>query len=164
MLNPHTVTIEEFWKKVDRRDGACWEWRGYRGPKGYGTCYFQSKMRRSHRVAFFLANGKWPTPACLHHCDNRSCCNPAHLYAGTDLDNARDRDTRKRRRAPSGEASANAKLTNTESDCIRVEYAAGGITLQELADRYSVSRSTIHAVVRGRRFTSHSRPPDPSAS
>lgn len=35
-------------------------------------------------------------PFVLHTCDNPPCCNPAHLYRGTALDNARDRDTRGR--------------------------------------------------------------------
>lgn len=36
----------------------------------------------------------------LHHCDVRECCNPAHLYLGTNKDNARDRVLRGKARGP----------------------------------------------------------------
>jgi hypothetical protein len=34
----------------------------------------------------------------LHTCDEALCCNPNHLYLGTQLDNIKDRDTRGRQR------------------------------------------------------------------
>jgi hypothetical protein len=36
----------------------------------------------------------------LHTCDNRACCNPRHLYIGTQKDNMQDRERRNRMEHP----------------------------------------------------------------
>jgi hypothetical protein len=45
----------------------------------------------AHRVAWTVAVGPIPEGLnVLHHCDNRPCCNPAHLWLGTQRDNLLD--------------------------------------------------------------------------
>lgn len=64
---------------------------------GYGMVGFNGTARRAHRVAFELAYG--PIPIGIHvlhgkderRCESRACCNPNHLYLGTDKQNADDR-------------------------------------------------------------------------
>jgi hypothetical protein len=65
----------------------CWPYQGTRGRSGYGVIYFEGKNRGAHRFAFYVANGRWPEPECLHSCDNPPCCNPAHLSEGTHKEN-----------------------------------------------------------------------------
>lgn len=43
-----------------------------------------------------------------------------------------------------------AKLTDTAVRSIRSEYEPGQTTLQQLADRYGVTKQTVSAVVNGR--------------
>jgi hypothetical protein len=98
------LTLEErFWAKVDRGDpDECWTWLAYRRPDGYGslrmgTLGVDRRNERAHRLSWTLANG--PIPAgllVLHRCDNPSCVNPAHLFLGTDQDNADDRQSKGR--------------------------------------------------------------------
>jgi hypothetical protein len=45
-----------------------------------------------------------------HTCDNRSCCNPAHLKAGTPTENNREARDRGRVDSPHGEQCHNAVL------------------------------------------------------
>ena len=68
--------------------GHCWRWQGGHNEDGYGRFRKQSTHRRSYE----LANGPIPQGLnILHRCHCRDCINPAHLYAGTQADNARDR-------------------------------------------------------------------------
>lgn len=56
--------------------GPCWGWTGTTNGSGYGTileCGRRSPLLRAHRVAFFLAEGRWPEPCALHKCDNPPC-------------------------------------------------------------------------------------------
>jgi hypothetical protein len=89
---------ETFWAKADKSGGptACWPWMGKRSRDNYGVAYNGGHVL-AHRVAFAIATGLDAGDRfVLHTCDNPPCVNPAHLYAGTALDNARDRDARGR--------------------------------------------------------------------
>lgn len=136
-----------FWTKVNRKDDTeCWEWLGNLTHDGYGTFDLPSsdgrwRSRRAHRVAFVIANGELEDGMMVcHTCDNPSCCNPAHLFAGTQAENMADM-WRKGRRAI-GEKQGSAKLKEADVIAIRV-LLASGISHKKIADQYGVARSTI---------------------
>lgn len=91
--------IPLFWKKVKKGNG-CWEWQGYINPSGYGTFWFRSEsgiIKLAHRFSYFLEHGmnKVTSGFICHHCDNKKCVRPDHLYLGDAKTNARDAVERK---------------------------------------------------------------------
>lgn len=142
-------TSDRFWSKVNKAGQEdCWNWQDGKRPNGYGQFWKDGKSITAHRAAYELVyglipEGKWIT----HHCDNRLCCNPKHLYAGTATDNNRDTVNRNRTNPRRGSHCPTSKLSEDKVKIIRNAYIAGGITMQQLADQYKVTASVIHDVI-----------------
>lgn len=86
---------EEFFSQVSYSDN-CWDWTGYLS-SGYGIFYYDRKMCRAHRFSYEYFLGKIPEGLHIcHHCDNKKCVNPFHLFAWTVADNMRDCVEKKR--------------------------------------------------------------------
>jgi hypothetical protein len=85
---------DRFWRKVAKSTdkNACWPWMGGRTKDGYGVVHYAGKHITSHRVAYNLSHSESVAAGKVvcHTCDNPPCCNPAHLFTGTQLENARD--------------------------------------------------------------------------
>ena len=145
MPRPFTTT-EQFWAKFRRGEpDECWEWQGATRRDGYGALTWHGKTSAAHRVAYALHHGA-PIPAgmkVLHRCDNRVCCNPSHLFLGTQQDNMRDMFTKGRSLA--GEKNPQAKLTRKQVSYIRSSSSAN-ITCRALAARLGVAFTTINAI------------------
>lgn len=95
---------ERFWPKVQitANPNKCWEWAGGLSPNGYGVIGSSSSGDRysAHRLAYKLTHGDIPDGLfVLHKCDNRKCCNPNHLWAGTHLENVSDMMAKHRHRS-----------------------------------------------------------------
>lgn len=87
-----------FWGKVQKSDG-CWEWQGPRSRYGYGKFKCGYRTHIASRFAYKLAHRVTLTPdqVVCHTRDNPPCCNPAHLFLGTQADNLRDMVAKGRR-------------------------------------------------------------------
>lgn len=82
---------------------GCLNWTGQIGNHGYGVLWVKGEAPKSlcvHRVAYELAFGNIPPdkPHVCHHCDNKRCIEPSHLFAGTHLDNVADMVRKQRHR------------------------------------------------------------------
>lgn len=164
------MTFEElFWSKV-KKGPDCWEWQGGL-VAGYGHISSRKHgYHRAHRLAWTLLRGAIPDGVCvLHHCDNRRCVNPAHLFLGSRKDNAIDMASKGRQHlqrapwkmrgdlnpmrrhpelAPRGSKHGCAKLTEDRVLAIRRSRAAGA-TNKDLARLNGVSLSAISFITTG---------------
>lgn len=125
----------------------CWLWKGHTGGR-YGHIKIDGVTRTSSRFAYEVHVGPIPKGMfVLHRCDNPPCCNPAHLFLGTQLDNMRDKFAKGRHRpaGPKGDRCSLTKLTETQVREIRASTAANG----ELAQQFGVHPRTIYDVRRG---------------
>ena len=92
LLDLSPMDIARFWSRVDVRSPLdCWEWRGGKHEKGYGVFRIGQKPYRAPRLAweFFNRSALGSLYAC-HRCDNPLCCNPEHIFAGSQRDNMAD--------------------------------------------------------------------------
>lgn len=138
---------ERFWIKVDR-SSACWMWRAATNCRGYGMFWVNGQMQLAHRIAWLLVHGVLPKGACvLHHCDNPSCVNPAHLFLGTIAEN--NQDMRVKGRHAFGERHGRSRLKESDVIEIRRRHLSGGVTQSTLATEYGVAQGTISELVHG---------------
>lgn len=121
-------TIDRIMAKVvvDEKS-ECWNFTGSPN-KRYGYLIIDSRKltRRQisvHRFMYEHFKGKVPDSLYVcHSCDNTKCCNPEHLWAGTQTDNMRDMSRKGRGGKLNGEYIGNAKFTNKEAVIIRKLY------------------------------------------
>jgi hypothetical protein len=141
---------DRFWAFVLIGDG-CWEWTGSIGTGGYGHFGDGAGGKvAAHRFSWSLWNGKIPEGMFVcHHCDNRKCTRPSHLFVGTNEDNVNDMVS-KNRHTP-GSRNAGAKLTEADVAIIRSMPVYHG-SRTAIARMFGVSQSIISDIVSGKRW------------
>jgi hypothetical protein len=99
--NASITPQERFFVNISHEHHAngCWEWIGLKNKYGYGKMRITSKDETAHRFSYKLFFGDIPEKMLIcHHCDYPSCVNPEHLFLGTHMDNAKDRENKNRGR------------------------------------------------------------------
>lgn len=147
---------DRFWSKVDRSGGpdACWPWMAATTSDGYGKLKARGRTWTASRLAWTLTNGEiTPGLDVLHHCDNRLCCNPGHLFLGTNADNQRDMWEKQRARDNRGRALKFPRLTDEQVVYIRSE-SRRGVSRATLARELGISYYRVRAADTGRNYRS----------
>ncbi len=122
---------------------GCWTWK--RATQGhYGLISHDGKKITVHRLVYTLMHGEIPEGKFIcHHCDNKRCCNPDHLFCGTNQDNMRD--ALSKNRLPLGHEMPNSKLTPDQVRNIRKD----GRSLRKIGKDYHVDQSRIFHIKKG---------------
>ncbi len=141
-----------FWPKIIKTE-SCWFWTAAKTHLGYGQFGIPTgrycKTAYAHRIAYSLSFGEIPKGLLvLHRCDTPSCCNPDHLFVGTNADNVRDRNSKGRQNK--GETVVFAKLKESEVIEIRRLYASGGVMQKQLANQFGVTTSHMSTLLSGK--------------
>lgn len=127
---------------------GCWIFTGFVNKKGYGQIGNGSRGQGNsltHRVTYQYFVGKVPKSMfVLHRCDVPSCCNPHHLFLGTNKDNCNDRDSKNRVRH--GIKHPYAKLSDANIHEIR-KLKQSGMFHSEIAKLFNISQSHITNIV-----------------
>ena len=143
----HAQALALFWSRIDRT-ATCWLWRGPVSQRGYGTTRLTSQGKRLlhvHRLMWTLSVGTIPQGLhVLHHCDNRICVNPAHLFLGTNQDNIADK--RRKGRGARGTAIGHGKLTEQQVYAIRA--LQGTMTQGTIGAMFGVSHALVSDIHR----------------
>ena len=144
--------MERFTKRAGPDE--CWEWQGSRSTAGYGHIKVDDRLTPAHRIAFTMAKGPIPPgKIIMHSCDNRRCCNPAHLSIGTKKENAADMLQKGRANKATGLRHHAAKLTPADIDQARA-LKARGVSLSAIGRQFGVDRTTVRNAITGRTWRS----------
>lgn len=144
---PRIPMEERFWGFVNKNGpwhpilkSRCWVWTGYTRA-GYGTICLpgtNAGMRGAPRYSWELHNGEildglWV----LHHCDNKLCVRPSHLFLGTCQDN--HDDAVKKGLASRNKGSSNHFCRLNEKQVLRIRALATLETRKATAKRFNIS-------------------------
>lgn len=131
----------------------CWRWTGGTHPKsGYGRWNLYHDGRQggyqAHQVALFITTGPAPDgkPFACHSCDNPPCCNPQHLFWGSNSDNQQDAVSKGRHAY--GERHPNHKLTTEQALFIQ----QSSLSPKVLGKMFGISGPTATLIKNGKRW------------
>jgi len=131
--SPYSRFIE---KVTFEPNSGCWLWLGCVDKDGYGIIRIDGKNVKTHRFSFSHHTSKSIPCNVLvcHRCDNPTCVNPSHMFAGDNAANQIDAALKGRTRA--------IKLTPSQVLRIRERRSAGERPC-DLAVEYGVHETTI---------------------
>ena len=124
---------------------ACWEWKGMKGPSGYGRFFIGKENGRPrfafpHRYMFERENGAIPEGLIIDHiCRNRSCVNPNHLRVVTYSQNMENISYR--RKSKSGIRGVSVRNGKYVVQCMKngIRHKGGTFDSLEEAAKASVA-------------------------
>ena len=127
----------------------CWVWTGPSQlgyPRHSATLDGKRIRVRVHRLMYKVFRKSIPTGKIIRQtCDNKLCVRPTHLEVSTQSHNMVTYQARSR-------YSLGRKLTLEQLEDIRARHASGNMTGRRLADRHSVSASTVSRAINNKTY------------
>lgn len=138
---------------------GCWLWSGHINSNGYGRVTVSGKRDYAHRLSYRAFKGEIPDRMFVcHACDTPRCCNPEHLFVGSQADNMADCKRKGRANGPRhlvGELHPRSKLSNAQTEQIR-SMRGSGMKQGAVGNMFGVSASTIRLIWLGKIRTARS--------
>ena len=130
-------------------ESGCWVWMKAVQPNGYGVLGISQRRHYAHRVAYELYVGEIPKGMnVLHRCDVPQCCNPAHLFLGTQKDNVRDAVSKGRMKVgAAGPSNFTGKLPYEAVVAIR-KLGDEGMRQVDIAAMYGIHQTHVSKLLR----------------
>jgi len=144
-------------------ENGCLVWSGATQHK-YGRVWHDNKTHQAHRKAWELKNGNIPAGMLVcHKCDNPPCCNPQHLFLGTDADNVADKVRKGRQARITGDRHWSKRMPDriargskfvsaslSEKDIPVIFYLRNKqrMRYKDIAEIYQTSNAVIGSVIR----------------
>lgn len=156
--NVNTPVIERIMKRVVMIPlSGCWIFTGALNEAGYGMVGLGGRgdgIDRVHRIMYREHVGDIPAGLFVcHRCDVRSCCNPHHLFAGTNAENMRDCRAKGRASTPPrnthlvGESHYASKMLESDIKEIRRLFSVGE-KQSEISRRFKINSGSVNRIVK----------------
>tara|TARA_B100000965_G_scaffold404558_1_gene435715 strand:+ start:5782 stop:6267 length:486 start_codon:yes stop_codon:yes gene_type:complete len=143
-LDPNALWMHDCWsfythiKVPPNSIRDCWIWQGPRHSGGYGRLWLRNRRWMAHRLSYELHYGAIPEGKVIRHrCHQPMCVNPHHLQIGTQQQNVDDMHR-------AGRQGYVQKLQPKHIS----EILSSPLSQTELAHKYSVSKTTIHRILK----------------
>lgn len=142
--------IERILKNIKINETNCWEWLKCTNQNNYGVIRAKRRNYLVHRLIFeIIKKQNIKGKLVCHTCDNPLCCNPDHMFIGTQTENMKDAQLKKRMKQ--GEKHYRHKLTIKNLEEIRL-LLKNGNSIRKIALIFNVSASCIAAISSGRNW------------
>lgn len=156
---------KRFFERFEKAPSGCWIWTGTKIKMGryfYGAIgglidgvRYVAKGQKigAHRASWILHNGPIPEgdgvhgTVVMHKCDNPLCVNPEHLMLGSQQDNVRDMNAKKRGNTTGLSPKFGTDHRNSALSKDQLKYVVESLkTAIEVAKELGVSRHLINRV------------------
>jgi len=135
---------------------GCWEWQASCYWHGYGQFNICRNgvlsKKYAHRVAYEVFVGPIKDGLFIcHHCDNKKCIRPSHLFQGTQTDNMRDMMQKNRANntvKAKGSRHHMSKLKEEEARLLLFLARRTNLSHRKLGLMFRISQATANKIIK----------------